>query len=191
MRELPKLRESVARGDLSWTKAREVSGVATRKTESAWIAEARKSTSRELERKVAVIKQRARAARSGADAQGQMPGLTPSSAGSTPTIGTDGPSRSLCAEENVVRPDFEPPVEVPSDLHYRLSPTQLARYEALMEKLRKLGVQGSREELMLECMELAVEVKAANREGKAKEDKARKDKANPAGVTKTPYQVGV
>ena len=206
LRELPELRESVARGDVSWTKAREVSGVATRKTESAWIAEARASTSRELERKVALTKERARAVRSGAGAQGELPaveaGLAVASlgkpvAGATGGTGTENGVRQghepgeMPGAENGVRQDREPgempgaengvrqdgdtpdgsrtaasltalAEEVPCDLRHRLSPTQFARYEVLVEKLRKLGVKGSREELLLECLEIAIEVKAAN-----------------------------
>lgn len=190
LRELPKLRDSVARGEVSWTKAREVSGVATRKTESAWIAEARTSTSRELERKVAITKGRARAMRSGTVAQAEMLGpenvvrpylksLAEPSA--KPAAGPANPSGELStgsADESAPRAQGQPPAwvlaeEVPCDLHHRLSPTQFARYEALVEKLRKLGVPGSREELLLECLEIAVEVKAANRDRESRAATAR------------------
>jgi hypothetical protein len=181
--ELPKLRESVARGEVSWTKAREVSGVATRKTESAWIAEARKSTSRELERKVAITKGRARALRSGAGAQGEIPAAgTVGAPGGEESFPVPLGGKSVTAArdmgvENSVRPEDELPIEsgvessvaalageVPCDLRHRLSPTQCARYEALVEKLRKLGIAGSREELLLECLEIAVEVRATSRD---------------------------
>jgi hypothetical protein len=69
---LPGLRRSLARGDVSWTKAREVARVATLKTETAWIDHARRSTSRELERMVAETKRAACGLRNGAAAQGVL-----------------------------------------------------------------------------------------------------------------------
>jgi hypothetical protein len=60
--------------------------------------------------------------------------------------------------------------EVPVDLHLRLSPAQYARYEALMEKLRRLGGRGSREELLLAAMESAVLAGADGRSSAARVD---------------------
>ncbi|MCB1163435.1 HNH endonuclease [bacterium] len=52
LESLPKLRESVATGALTWTKARTVAAVATPETERGWIEAAERSTSRELEQEV-------------------------------------------------------------------------------------------------------------------------------------------
>ena len=51
------------------------------------------------------------------------------------------------AEEDV------PAVDVPVDLSYRLSPLEYARYEALIEALRKTGEKGSRNEILLAALE--------------------------------------
>lgn len=151
---LPKLRRSLARGDVSWTKAREVARVATPKTETAWIDHARRSTSRELERKVAETKRTARSLRNGSAAQGVLveangvavPGAAPAGTAASPPV---APPPSLAAE-------------VPVGLQLRFTPAQYARYEALMEKLRKQGGCGSREELVLAAMEAAVLAGASN-----------------------------
>ena len=42
LEDLPRLRRSVASGELGWTKAREVAKVATPGSEERWIAEARR-----------------------------------------------------------------------------------------------------------------------------------------------------
>ncbi len=52
MEELPVLREAVTLGEIPWTKAREVAKVATPRTEKWWVTEARRSSNRELEKKV-------------------------------------------------------------------------------------------------------------------------------------------
>jgi hypothetical protein len=63
--DLPELRRSVAKGELPWTKAREVAKVATSVTEAAWIREAKETSSRKLEARVKETRRRARAAVSG------------------------------------------------------------------------------------------------------------------------------
>jgi len=56
--KLPVLRKSVARGDVGYTKAREVVKVADPENEKAWVEVARNSSRRELESKVARAKRR-------------------------------------------------------------------------------------------------------------------------------------
>ncbi len=51
--DLPRLDRALASGALGWTKARELLSVLSPENEEAWIELARRSTSRELERKVA------------------------------------------------------------------------------------------------------------------------------------------
>ncbi len=60
LEELPRLRRSVASGELGWTKAREVAKVATAESEAKWIAEAGRSSSRSLEQKVRETRLRVR-----------------------------------------------------------------------------------------------------------------------------------
>ena len=62
LEELPRLRRSVASGELGWTKAREVAKVATPKSEEKWIAVARQSSSRSLEQQVRAVRLRVRQA---------------------------------------------------------------------------------------------------------------------------------
>jgi hypothetical protein len=174
--QLPGLRRSLAQGDVSWTKAREVARVATPSTEQAWIDHARRSTSRELEQKVSETKRAARALRTGASNQGRLPEADDravagtaagKAAGTAASVGRAGSPERTQGQARAAIPCGVPApdpaalaVEVPVDLHLRLSPAQYARYEALMEKLRKLGGSGSREELLLAAMESAVQAVA-------------------------------
>lgn len=50
--ELPGLAAALEAGDLDWTKAREIVGIATAETESEWVDRARTLTSRALEQEV-------------------------------------------------------------------------------------------------------------------------------------------
>jgi len=137
MEELPVLRKSVARGDLPWTKAREVAKVATARTEERWVAEARRSSNRELEKKV----KRAKVRRNN---------------------GQQALDMGKRQEE----------VEVPVTVSLRFSPEQFARWEAMLEKIRKQGQSDSREELVLAAL-----LEASNGAGV------------PRGTAATPYQV--
>ncbi len=116
MEELPVLRESVTRGEIPWTKAREVAKVATPRTEKRWVAEARRSSNRELEKKV----KRAKVRRNGGQQELDM--------------------------------GKREEVEVPVSVNLRFSPEQFARWEALLEKIRKQGQSESREELILAAL---------------------------------------
>ncbi len=60
LEELPAVKESVTSGELGYTKTREIIKVATPKTEKSWVEEARSSTRRELARKVARVRVKAR-----------------------------------------------------------------------------------------------------------------------------------
>jgi len=136
MEELPVLRESVARGEIPWTKAREVAKVATPRTEKRWVAEARRSSNRQLEKKV----KRAKVRRN----NGQQ-------------------ALDMGKQEEV---------EVPVTVNLRFSPEQFARWEAMLEKIRKQGQSDSREELVLAAL-----LEASNGAGV------------PRGTATSPYQV--
>ena len=112
LEELPILKDSVVRGEVGYTKAREVIKVATPKTEARWVAEAATSSRKVLTAKVARIKKKAQSRR-----------LNPGQAELLPMP---------VAEESLAR-------EVPVRVSLEMSPEQFARYEALWEKLHKLG----------------------------------------------------
>lgn len=50
--KLPRIREAFDAGELSWTKAREITSVATAETESEWLDQAQRLSNRDLERAV-------------------------------------------------------------------------------------------------------------------------------------------
>ncbi len=82
LEELPVLRRSLAAGGVPWTRAREVVKVATPETDRAWVEEARRSSRRELERKVAAAQGRTKAACGAARDQAVLAlGPAPSRAG--------------------------------------------------------------------------------------------------------------
>jgi len=122
---LPKLKSAVTRGELSWTKAREVVKVASQRSEARWIREAKICSCRQLERKVV-------AARVASEAK---------SSPQTSLLDCHG------AEEGKSPPASEPlPVEAqPVKLTLNFSAEQFAQFESLLETLRKRGEKGSRE----------------------------------------------
>lgn len=52
LQKLPQIREAFDSGELSWTKAREITSVATAETEGEWLDKAQRLTNRDLERAV-------------------------------------------------------------------------------------------------------------------------------------------
>ncbi len=126
--DLPATRDALDDGRLSWTKARTITSVATPRTEGQWINTAAKATSRELEAKVSQARSRNRTERDRLRRhRGQAAMVLP---GTRQTI------------------ELETPVTV----SITLTPVQHARFEALVEKLRKRGHTSSRSELLLEGM---------------------------------------
>ena len=171
--KLPGLRESVASGELSWTKAREVAKVATPATEGSWIREAKQVPSRELERRVSEKRRQASAGVSGrVQATLEM---------------APGTGEGQVAE---------PPV--PVDLHVRMTAEQYARYQALMEALGKGRVKGDKAELLLAGLEQLV--LGVQRDADPRKETGDKSTANEKPVraekftrvnSKSPYQVVV
>ena len=128
LEELPRLKESVARGEVGYTKAREVIKVATPKTEARWVAEATKSSRKVLAAKVAQVRKTAQVRR----ANPTQPELLPAA-----------------------RIDAELIREVPVRVGMEMSPEQFARYEALWEKLYKLDgvpVGSNKADVLLEAL---------------------------------------
>jgi hypothetical protein len=163
--KLPRLRDSLASGELPWTKAREVVKIATPRSQSRWIAAAKTSSRRELEATIRRARLRAKAARCSDPRQGVLPMLQGGNPTSTreqasghgsatrppavPPAGTLPPTEPTHAAD----PTETDVLEVPVELRLTFTPEQYARYEALMERVRKRRIQGSREELLLEGLE--------------------------------------
>ncbi|MEN8006799.1 MAG: HNH endonuclease signature motif containing protein [Candidatus Krumholzibacteriota bacterium] len=127
--ELPAVAKSLADGDLGYTKVVEIIKVATPVTEDHWVAEAAKTGRRELAKKVKRVKAKARR-RKNQKGQG--------------TLLSENPTERKLVAETPVRMSLE------------MTPEQFARFEALMEKIRKLNaVPGgsSRVDAMLSGLE--------------------------------------
>ena len=114
---LPAVRDAVTQGEIGYTKAREIVKVATTRTEKMWLDEAATTSRRELEQKVSQVRKQARAARQADPNQGEL--LSP-----TAVAGAMSP---------------ETMAEVPVRISLEMSAEQFARYEALWERLYKLG----------------------------------------------------
>ena len=127
LEQLPAVRELVEKGELGYTKAREIVKVATPETEDGWVAAAQDSSRRELERKVAVARKKAK--------------TNPNQTELLP------PSNDL----NI------PPAAPPVRLTVEMTSEQFALYEVLLERLHKQGPVGDRAEMLLEAMAELVE----------------------------------
>lgn len=170
--DLPALKGSLATGEVSWTKAREIAKVATPETDEAWVEFARWESRRKLERRVRMTQTKSRARRRSRDRQlilgdakpsppdvggaGSPSAVSGDECASPPDVGGAGaPSGPARASASQVAPHSAPQTEAldgPVNLSLRFSPDQYARYEALLEKLRKTGVRGSREDTLLAGM---------------------------------------
>jgi hypothetical protein len=127
LEELPAVKESVASGELGYTKAREIIKVATPVTENGWVEEAKSSSRRELALKVERVRKKARTRRFG---QGEL---------------IAAPSIEALAASVPVRVSLE------------MTPEQFARYEALWERLHKIGGAGEKAETLLQGLALLAE----------------------------------
>ncbi len=159
---LPELQRSVACGAVPWTKARAVATVATPETERRWVEKARTVSRRELEREVRETRGRARARRRRNPAQGSLL----AAAGGSPRAGGGAGGRTGEAARGAIgngasgNPAFDSAVsphetlDVPVSISLRFPPELYARYEALVEKLRKRGRRASREEMIVAALEV-------------------------------------
>ena len=137
LEQLPAVRELVENGELGYTKAREIVKVATPETEEGWVAAAKDSSRRELERKVAVARKRAQ---SNPDQAELLP---------------------VSNDLNV------PPAAPPVRLTVEMTSEQFALYEVLLERLHKQGSLGNRAEMLLEAMAGMVAARSETRDQKA------------------------
>ncbi len=117
---LPRVTEKVRSGELGYTKAREIVKVADSENEAAWLKIAEQQSRRELEETVRHAKEKAKRKTNPAQTE-----LMPAAATS-------------------------PPVAISTRVGFELSPTQMARYEALMARI---GFKGNKTDLLLDMME--------------------------------------
>ena len=153
---LPELRAALMAGAIGWTKAREIIKVAGPKNVAKWLELAKGLSRRELEAKVLRARQRRVVARKSNPAQRALapkPVRLPPRTVSAPEACSPEQSSLLDVPDDLVD-------ESPEPITYRLTPTQLARYEALIEKVHKLlaaAPGSSREEILLAGLEALVE----------------------------------
>ncbi len=163
LERLPRLRAAVASGEVGWTKARAVAKVAGPATEAQWIEAARRKGRRSLEEQVQRA-QRIRAAQRRANpSQRVIAELCPGAVKLSPGVGSStGRDATPAGDELTVagadpsgapRPALEPRADdAPVTVTYRLNPLQLARYETLIERIRRMRIvspETTREELLL------------------------------------------
>jgi hypothetical protein len=111
LEELPQIRAAVESGQLGYTKARELVGVASPQTEGQWLQEALGSSRRELEQKAAKVRRKARVRRAARQtAQAEL-------------LPADASAEDALADA------------VPSTISLRLTAEQRARYDALWQQL--------------------------------------------------------
>ncbi len=142
---LPALQSAVAAGDVGWTKAQQVARVATPATQAAWIDRAKAVGRRELEREVRAAGATPKAARAVRRAQLELSALQAGDGALAP------------AQAIAVAPQ-------PGSLTLRGDALQLARFEALVEKARKLRAVpagADRLEVVLAGLEALVEAVAS------------------------------
>ncbi len=148
LEELPALRQSLAAGEIPWTKARVVAKAATRETEGRWLAEAKRGSRRELERKVELCRAETRSRQKADPAQASLLTLPGNGSGAGGGASPKAVKQALASVDD----------ELPMPLTLRFRPDQRARFEALMEKLHKARSGNSlqaanREELLLVALE--------------------------------------
>ena len=117
---LPKTKTAVEKGEIEWTKVREVTKVATADTEGQWLAVAKKSSRRDFAIKTKQARQISK------DESKQQPALIP------------------------VAPLPKAESKVSTSLSF--STEQMERFNVLIEKMRKQGETGTREELLIKAL---------------------------------------
>jgi len=145
LERLPALRDAVAAGELGWTKAQQVARVASPDTQSAWVARAKTTGRRELERDVRAACARQRPARR---SEGQLE-LVPSAANAAAAAAATGVAAPAAAS---AKAEGLAPARLPSTtaarapahadaprhtISLQFDAMQLARFEALVERVRQ------------------------------------------------------
>jgi 5-methylcytosine-specific restriction endonuclease McrA len=188
LEHLPRLRESLTRGELPWTKAREVVKVATGQTEGQWIERAQQLNSRALEARVKEARVSTRALLAEASGQGSLLGSQLAAAagadpsGSAPGSGIPGgatgtaPSAILVAEAAVT-------------LTLHLRPLDLARLQSMLEKIRKAGGATTRHQTREELLLAGLDALLSSLEVSERSAKESAGGELPRGNSAPPYQV--
>ncbi len=134
---LPALQSAVAAGEVGWTKAQQVARVATPATQAAWVGRAKAVGRRELERDVRAARAAARPTHGAQVAQLSL--AAGSGAGQAGCAGHAGaPVAGGCLAPDAAAAD-RPAAGSPAAITLRADALQVARFEALVEKARKLG----------------------------------------------------
>jgi hypothetical protein len=140
LERLPRLREAVAQGQLGWTKAQQVARVATPASEKAWVDRASQVGRRELATEVKLVRARAKARRKELM---HRRALTNSPPVPGEPITLERPLQSDLAGDP------------PTFISLRLDGEQLARFEGLIERVRKLRLvprHADRSEILLTAL---------------------------------------
>jgi hypothetical protein len=178
---LPVLRKNLAEGRLGPTKAQEIIKVATPKTEGDWVEVAKNTSRDKLRARVKKVKDAARKRRSGAEVS-PIRGLLTDSGCST---------SGMTSPEDRLMKDPEVPVRVSLEM----MPDEFARYEILLEKMRKLGfaISGSaRTALILDGLEALISARATSSDKINSEESARgRAPGKPLNSNIPPVQVNV
>ena len=162
--QLPAVKKSLTDGNLGYTKLVEIIKIATPVTEEHWIAEASKTGRRELAQKVKRVKAKARR-RHNQKGQGSLL--------------KECPSEKILAAEAPVRVALE------------MTPEQYARFEALMEKVRKIGAVpsgASREDTLLAGLDELIRGTSNNVTQTNKKDSSQPTRRR---VFSAPFQIHV
>ena len=165
--ELPRIRESIAAGDLGYTKARELIKVASPDTEQQWLETAASTSRRDLEARVKRVRKRAQRRRQARAAA--QPELTP--AQTPPAVADDGLDDAACAEGTLAGAtpaddtlaadifaadtlDDALADAAPATVSLRLTAVQLACYDELW---RRLGAAPNAHDLLAALAALLAE----------------------------------
>ena len=156
--ELPRLRESMVRGQIGYSKAAEIIKVATPASESRWIKEAMDHPRQKLRAKVRAVREKARRRRQQKAGQlklGEISQQEPLAEATGPghvgevsarksgkgDSSVCGPSPAATNPASGTVPVEFAAAEIPVRLSLEFSPAQFARFEALLAKLQKAGYQ--------------------------------------------------
>jgi 5-methylcytosine-specific restriction endonuclease McrA len=124
LEKLPATKKAVTEGKIELTKARELTRVATPKTEKLWLAEAGNCSQKVLATKVKQARDKAK------NRAKQQPELIP------------------------IEPLPKAELKVSTSLSFTIE--QMERFNVLIEKMRKQGETGSREELLIKALTVSI-----------------------------------
>ncbi|MBM4119245.1 hypothetical protein FJ251_16220 [bacterium] len=186
LEHLPQLQDSLTRGELPWTKAREVVKVATSQTERQWIEEAQQLNSRALEARVKEARVSTRALLSEASGQGSLlgsplPAAAGAGLGSSAQAGRN-PGRTTSATPPA-------PMVAEATLTLRLRPLELARLQSMLDRIRKAGAPTARHQTREELLVAGLDALLASLEVPERSATESAGGQLPRGNSAPSYQV--